>query len=440
MKILIVDADAIHLSFAWRCAQAGHEVKWFPRTSGKNPVLAGNGFKGITKVDNWVSHAAWADLIVPTGNNLYLERLDFFRKKGMKVYGPSIASADLEIKRGLGMEVLQKHGIEVPPYKVFKTLKDAEKHVWKTEGRFVFKTLGDNEDKSLSYCSKHAADMIAKIRKWREDGLNPKGEVMLQEFIEGEEFAVSRWMGKNGWVGLPNENWEEKKFMSGNYGPTTGEMGTVMGYVKQSKLFDDTLAKLEHPLLELGHLGDVDINFIIPEDGKPRALEFTCRFGYPAMSIMMMAHKGDPAQWMLDAFEGKDTLECSEEVTVGVVAAIPPFPNKNMELEKVAGKPIYGVTPRVRKYFQPTDVQILTLPDMQGETVVERPIWATAGCLIGIMTGTGKTISQARERAFKTLDEIHIPEMEVRDDVGERVQESLKKLQKMGFATGFKWE
>src|SRR5208282_4155788 len=128
-----------------------------------NNMTTGDGFRGITKVGNWVGSMAWADLVFVTGNHLFLPRLDAFRERGVRVFGPSSESAALEIKREKGMKFLEAHGIAVPAYKTFPNLDSAEAHVRKTGERYVFKTLGDEEDKSLSYCAKDAADMVARI-------------------------------------------------------------------------------------------------------------------------------------------------------------------------------------------------------------------------------------------------------------------------------------
>lgn len=434
MKILLIDTDGVGLSFAWRCSIAGHEVRWFVKPKkGLNPKL-GNGFK-VYRIDNWVSSVSWCDLVFVTGNDDYLKRLDFFREKGVKVFGPTQASADLEVKRGLGMEFLEKHGIDVPEYKTFKNLKEAEDYVWKTEERFVFKTMGDNDDKSLSYCSKSPADMIARLQRWQKMGMNPKGEVMLQEFIPGIEMGVSRWMGKDGFIGIWDENFEHKKLMPGNCGPNTGEMGTLACYTEKSQLGDEILAPLEKGLKELGHLGVVDMNCIIDEKGKAWPLEFTNRPGWPIFNLMLSQHKGDPVQWMIDALEGKDTMDVSTEPTICVVLAQPCFPYKS-DVEETDGIPIYGVTRKNDKYIHPQYVQMMKLPDMEGEKVVEKKMWATAGEYIAVVTGQGKTITQARERAYKTVDEISIPNMIYRDDIGEKTK--LDDLHRMGFALAFK--
>ena len=440
MKVLIIDNDGVGLAFAWRCQRAGHQVRWFIKPKPSNNQAVGEGFKGIEKVTNWVGSMKWADLVWVSTNDDYLPRLDFFRKQGVKVFAPSVKSAELEIKRADGMKFFEDHGIEVPAYKTFKTLADAEAHVRKTDERFVFKTLGDNEDKSLSYCAKSPADMIARLQRWQKIKMNPKGDVMLQEFIPGREFAVSRWMGSEGFIGLWNENFEHKKLLSGNAGPNCGESGTVQKYVTSSKIAEDVLAPLEESLVELGHFGDVDVNCIIDEKGKVWPLEFTMRPGWPAFNIMMAEHRGDPVEWMLDACNGDDTMDINTDIAVGIVLAQPDYPYSHLTKKETTDIPIYGVSAKNMKYIQPQCVKMAKLPDMDGDKVVEREIWATAGDYLAVVTGMAKTVSQACERAYATVKEIHVPDLIYRDDIGEKLAEEIPELQKMGYATEFKYE
>ena len=440
LRILLIDTDGVGLAFAWRCQLHGHKVRWFVKPKPCNNPKVGDGFKGIEKITNWVPSAMWADLIFVTSNDDYLPRLEAFKKRGAKYFGPSVASADLEIKRKSGMALLEKLGIDCPAYKTFKTLADAEQYVWKNEKRFVFKTLGDNEDKALSYCSKSPADMIARLRRWQDLKLNPKGEVMLQEFIPGNEMGVSRWMGREGWVGPPNQNREHKKVMSGNFGPNCGEQGTTMVYCDQDKLADNILAPLEKPLRELGHLGDLDINCIIDDKGKAWPLEFTSRPGWPAFNLMMAQHKGDPAQWMVDAMAGKDTLKVSYNMGLCVVVSQPDFPYGNLPKDETTGVPIYGITKDNSKFIQPQGVMIQKMPDMDGDKIVERDIWVTTGDYIAVVVALGPTVKIASKRCYATVDEIHVANMGIRDDIGEGMEKMLPEIQKFGYAKNVRYE
>jgi phosphoribosylamine---glycine ligase len=439
VNVLLLNMDSVGelLPFAIRCQKAGHQVRlWLSKENHKDTGL---GFKGIERIDNWLPSTKWADIVIPSGNHEFISKLDMLRSQGVNVFGPTKKSADLEIERAVGMEFFEDHGIETPAWTEFKNLKEAEEHVRKTGERFVFKTLGDEDDKALSYVAKSPADMIARLQRWQDLGMNPKGPVMLQEFIEGIELGVSRWMGADGFIGKYNENVEFKKLLSGDCGPNCGESGTVMKYVDASKLGDEVLKPLEDSLVEMGHIGDIDINCIIDKEGKAWPLEFTTRLGWPASNIMWASHKGDPVKWMLDAVNGEDTLEVSPQVACGVVLAQPDYPNSKLTKRELADIPVYGVTNENKKYIHPQSIGIKKMPDMEGDKLVEREIWTTTGDYLAVVTGLGKTVSQACERAYGTIKEIHVPNLMFRDDVGERLKETLPELHKHGYATEFEY-
>lgn len=438
MLVLEFEDAGCGLPFVLACIKAGHEVRYWLRP--ENNQAIGDGMKGVEKIKNWVPSAAnWADLVFCTGNDEYLPKLDAIRRKGVAIFGPTAASAKLEIEREAGMRLFEKAGIEVPEYKTFRTLAEAEAHVRQHPERYVFKTLGSEEDKSLSYVGKSPADLIARIQRWAKLGLNPKGKVMLQKFVPGIELGVSRWMGRDGFIGPYNENFEHKKLLSGNCGPNCGEAGTVMKYTDDSLLGDMVLEPLEQHLVEMGHLGDIDVNCIVDETGQPWPLEFTARPGWPALNIMLATHKGDPAEWMLDACEGRDSLEVDSSIACGIVLAQPDYPYSKATKAATLDIPVYGPSTGNRKYVHPQSVKMAILPAMKGEEVIEKRMWATCGDYVAVVTGCGKSVRQATERAYKVISEIQIPDMIYRDDIGEKLEEELPKLHAHGFATEFKY-
>jgi phosphoribosylamine--glycine ligase len=439
VKLLIIDQDDVGLNLAWRSAQAGHQVRLFTDPKHAKHRTA-EGWTGVTRVENFLSYAGWADVIFPTSNQKYIEKLDALRRDGAHVFGPTVRSAALEIKRSDGMRFLEDHGIDVPPYKQFNSLADAESYVWKRPERYVFKTLGDNEDKSLSYCSRNAADMIARLERWQAIGMNPKGPVMLQEFIEGIELGVSCWLGVEGRIGPWNENFEHKRLMSAKHGsgcgPNTGEMGTVMQYVRESKLAEAVLEPLIDSLVRMGHSGDVDVNCIIDEKGKAWPLELTTRAGWPAFNIQIASHKGDPVKWMEDAITGGiDTLQVSHDVAVGVVIAQPDFPYDQKKPDEVGGIPIYGVDRGNARYLAPQGVRMQSMPVMDGQAVTRQTIWTTSSTYVAVATGLGTTVQQARDRAYKVVESIHLANAIYRDDIGEELERTLPILHEHGYTS-----
>lgn len=430
MNVLCIDQDRVGLDFAMRCEEAGHNVKLFTRPT-HFPDKTGAGL--VERVSDWRKWMQWANVIVPTSNGQYLDQLEGFRKYGYPIFGPSKASADLEISRAKGMELFRKCGIDIPPYKMFRSFDEAEAHCWKHDERYVFKTMGDNEDKSLSYVAKDAADMISTLRRWKKMGKNIKGPCMLQTFIPGIEMGVSAWMGKEGFLAPRGENAEHKKLKSGDYGPNTGEEGTVMWYAEDSKLARDVLDPLEKDLLALGHRGDIDVNCIIDEKGKAWPLEFTCRLGWPAFFLQCAQHE-EPVQWMRDALDGKDTLRVSQAMFSCVVVTIPPYPSKHIKREDVEGIPIRGITQENFKNVHLVSVMTGRDVDMVNGKPVEKDMFKTAGEYVLVVNGQGPTVKTATKRMYEVVDQIHLNNMQVRDDIGEKFAKTLPQLHELGYA------
>ncbi len=432
MNLLIIDPDSVGLDFAMRCAERGHSVKLFLKYVNGDRDRTGDGL--VEKVPEWEKWIQWADLIVPTMNTLYLDRFEDLRKYGYPIFGPSKESARLEIERSYGMETFKKFGIDVPPYKMFRTLDEAEAYCWRAGKPLVFKTLGSEEDKSLTHVAKDPADMINTLRRWKKQGMTLKGACMLQDLIEGVEIGVSAWMGRDGFLKPRGENIEHKKLMSGNYGPNTGEMATVMWYTTRSKLAKQVLEPMESFLRSTGHLGDIDVNCIVDEKGKAWPLEFTCRLGWPAFYIMCAQHE-EPVQWMLDALNGRDTLKYSEDVFIGLLMAQPKFPYKGGRRDEFTGIPVQGITDDNWSHLHLINVMAGKGVEMVGEKPVEKDMFVTTGEYVLVATGSGETVKKARKRAYGVVDSVHVKNAIVRDDVGEEFEKSLPKLHDLGFAT-----
>jgi phosphoribosylamine--glycine ligase len=435
MRVLIIDADNIGLDFAVRCEAYGHEVRWF-RFS-KKPTRNGEGFPGITIVEDWKASMPWAKdgLIVTTANAKYMPELDRYRDMGFLIFSPTVRSSRLEIDRKAGLDAMKRVGIDVPEYQVFNGLKEAETFARKSDKSFVFKTMGDNEDKSLSYVSTDPADLVGWLQRKQAQGLNPKGQVMLQEKIDMiAEVGVSGWFGPEGF--LPNK-WqicfEHKKLMPGNFGPNTGEQGTVCQYVEQDKMAEEMLMPMEAELLKAGHRGDFAIGCGIDSKGKAWPFEFTCRLGWPAFFIQCASHPCDPAKWMYDLLRGEDSLEVSRDVSIGVVLAQPRYPYGDAEPKEVEGNPIAGAD-EVWDQVHPVDMMIGKGPAMQDGKVVDKPIYQTSGEYVMVVTGLGKTVAQAKDKVYGAVDEIKFSNMIVRNDVGDGVIKKLPELHKFGYA------
>lgn len=434
MRILFVDVENMGLDFVLRCAEADHDVRWCPDDKKSR---AGEGFKGFEIIDDWRSSMPWArdGLILTSGNCKYLREFDRFRDLGYKVFAPTQRSASLEIKRSIGLEAMTQAGIDVPEYETFKSLEDAQKFARKSDRCWVFKTLGDEDDKSLSFVSCNPAEMVGWLDRQIARGMKLKGPCMLQEKIDMlAEFGVSGWFGPEGFLpGKWQECWEHKKLMNGEIGPNTGEMGTVCQYVESSKLADEMLKPMETYLLKAGHRGDFAMGAGVDKSGKVWPFEFTARCGWPAFFIQTASHKGDPAQWMRDLLDGEDTLKVKPGVALGVVMAQPKFPYNVSRPDEVEGNPITGLE-ELDDQAHLIGVMMAKGPKMYDDKVVYSPIPQTTGEYVLCMTGLGKTVSKARDTVYKAVAEVKFPNAMYRTDIGEKLEPVLGKMHEFGYA------
>ena len=437
MLILSIDTGALSLDWCLRCSAAGHTVKLY--TKGSRASHIGEGL--VDKVDNWKKYMDVADLIFVSDNMSFMEELDEYHKKGYPIYGPGKRAAKLELDRMYGQEVIEEFkGATIPSYE-FKNYDKAIQFVKDNPKRYVSKPCGEEEDKSLSYVAKDEADMIGFLTKRKEKS---KGSpfFILQEFKPGVELCVTGIFGPGGWADYWCEGFEFKKQMNGDLGVNTGEMGTVTRYTKDSKLADMLLKPMEETLKKIGYVGMLDMNCIIDEkDGTPWPMEWTARPGYPMWNIMQPLMKNeDPAQWMLDCIHGKNTLEVEYETCVGVVMANADFPfNKRSEEDYLDFPVLTDGVPH--ENLHPCEMKLSkTMKMIDGELCENIPELGTAGSYIIVLTGTGKTISEAKDMAYKHVKMVKLGnDPQYRTDIGERCEKGLVKLRKHGYCQGWKY-
>jgi phosphoribosylamine--glycine ligase len=428
MNILLFDPHAFLVDFSMRAAAQGHEVRhWMMDRLGGSPNRIGQGL--VNRVRGWQSHLKWADLIVLGENTLLLPTFDALRSKGYPVFGPSAEGANWELDRSVGQALLAAAGVKTAESIPFDSYVKAAGFVQRGARRYVAKPNGD-KDRSLSYVSKGAQDMCYMLDLWQRTRPAGKPDFVLQEFIPGVEFAVGGFFGPGGWCGPFLENFEHKKFMAGDVGQATGEMGTALRYVRQSKLAEQVLRPLEPYLYRSNYRGYIDVSVIVDKQGRAWPLEFTCRFGLPLWLIQQALHP-DVAGWMLDLVQGRNTFKPCEDVAIGVVLALPDFPYNKKPKEQVDGVPIFGFED-IGEDAHPDELRI-------GQALGNEQI-VSAGQQIMTVTGRAATASAAREKAYRNIRKLNIPQSPMYriDIAGEKLKQNIAWLQERGYATD--WE
>jgi phosphoribosylamine---glycine ligase len=426
VRVLIFDQEYLGLNLALRAQAWEHDVRiWHPRLHDGSPCPVGDGV--LYKVDDWKPHVDWADLILNTGNAHYRNDFAPLFDKGYPVFGTNEVSAQLELDRYAGQLAFEKAGIPTLQYEVCANVDQAIKYVKTQKDGCAIKPWGGSGDKALSLVGKSAEDCEYVLQRWKAEK-RIKGKLLCQARVDGIEMAAGGWFGPGGWAEPINETWEHKKHLAGDLGCNTGEQGSVLRYTKRSKLFEKVVRPLTEILHQMKFVGNCDVNCMIDGAGRPWPLEFTMRFGWPAINIMLALHEGDPIEWMLDLLHGKDTLRVSRDIAMGVVMSHGRYPFTPNPWSHDVGWPIQGITPRNWTRICPQHMR------KNGEQ------WETAGEYVCVVTGVGPSVRAAGRAAYHVVCQLSWPHnYGYRIDIGRRMAECLPKLQSMGYAGGVEY-
>jgi phosphoribosylamine---glycine ligase len=439
MKVLILDIEGggTGVNLGLRAVAAGHEVRyWMPTRAGR-PRPYADGM--LEKPDEWEPSMDWAELIILTGNNKYSSPLNEYFGKGYPIFGANIKSAELELDRGKGQEILQRYGVKTIPYEVVKSPEEGIALIKETGKAYAMKPWGGVEDCSLTYVSSEPDDGIFTLEKWKREGLF-KGQLMMQEKIDGIEMGISGMFGPGGWSRALEESFEHKKFLNDDLGANTGEMGTVIRHVAKSKLFDQVLEPITDYLHSINYVGDCAINCMIDKKGTAWPMEFTMRLGWPDFNIRQEVIESDPVQWMKDLIDGKDTLEVSTRIALGVVMAHGDFPHETTGPEPWADFPIYGITEENFPHLHFQQVKEGKGFLWTGDKLVRPSMTLTAGVYVVVVTGSARTVVGAAKAAYRAAWAVKWPSNIVfRTDIGKRLEEQLPELQRHGYAVGMNY-
>jgi phosphoribosylamine--glycine ligase len=233
----------------------------------------------------------------------------------------------------------------------------------------------------------------------------------LQRKVEGVEVAICGFFNGEEFIDQVNFNFEHKKLFPKNIGPSTGEMGTSMFRAGQNKLFEETLGRIEGWLAREGYVGSIDINCIVNGNGI-YPLEFTPRFGYPAITLQEESLESSTGAFFYDLAHGNDVelaVHNGYQIAVGVV--LPPFPfDDEKTYDENSRNAAVVFETESREGIHPEDAK-----KVDGQ-------WRVAGDsgMPIVVTGKGETMQAAREQAYGRIDDVVMPNMYHRDDIGER--------------------
>ena len=422
-RFLFVSIDALISDVAWTVAKEGHEVKYYIEDLGSKDCA--DGF--VAKTNDWEREVEWADVIVFDDVLGHGSKAEALRKAGKLVIGGTAYSDKLEDDRAFGQEELKNAGVDIIPYWEFRSFDEAISFVKQHPDRYVIKPSGEAQNfKRLLFIGEDAEgkDVIEVLEAYRKNRAGQIAVFQLQKRVTGVEVAVGAFFNGREFVHPININFEHKKLFPGDIGPMTGEMGTLMYWSGPNRIFNATLKKMADRLREVGYAGSIDINCIVNKNGI-FPLEFTARFGYPAITIQQDGMVTPISALLYGVASGELTeFEAKRGFQVGVRVVVPPFPFGDRETFESHSK-------NAAILFKKRDRSGIHIEDVK----VINGQWFVAGdCgVVLVVVGTGQTVRQAQKEAYKRIANVMIPGMYYRTDVGNRWFEDCDKLHTWGY-------
>jgi phosphoribosylamine---glycine ligase len=239
------------------------------------------------------------------------------------------------------------------------------------------------------------------------------------------EIAIGAYFNGKSFIRPINVNFEHKRVFPGNIGPFTGEMGTLMFWTQNSPLFDQTLAKMEPTLSETGYVGYIDLNCIVNGRGI-YPLEFTSRFGYPTIHIQCEGIQNSASEWLERLAKGDSfELKTKRGYQIGVRVLVPSHFSKtdNEDTEFYRDLAV--------NFRKANSLDGVHIEDVKCDNGIWR-IAGSSGCVL-VITASGSTVEETRRLVYSRIQNIMIPNMFYRTDIGTRWFEESDKLRTWGY-------
>ena len=422
-RFLFVSIGALISDIAWQVVKEGHDVRYFIESESEKSI--GDGF--VPKVDAWEPHVEWADVIVFDDVLGLGQKAQNLREAGKHVVGGTAYTDRLEDDRSFGQEELKRHGVSIIPFQEFSDFDSATSYVEQNPSAYVIKPSGEAQNiKRLLFVGREddGKDVIHVLQSYKAVYADTVKVFQLQRRVRGVEVAVGAFFNGKEYMQPINVNFEHKLLFPGDIGPSTGEMGTCMYWSGPNRIFKATLAKLEARLAEEGYVGYIDVNCIVNGQGI-YPLEFTARFGYPTISIQADSLSMPVADFIAGMADGTlATFKFKRGFQIGVRIVVPPFPYNDPKTFEANSKD------RVVIFRRPNydGIHIEDVKLVKGEWLIT----GNTGVVL-IVTGQGISVKQAQAQAYQRVNNILIPNMYYRKDIGDRWFEDHDKLHSWGY-------
>jgi phosphoribosylamine--glycine ligase len=429
MKILIVGGGGREHALAWKLVREDPRVE----------IVAAPGNPGIATLGRCIPVAAsdvdgllrlaeserpdWT-LVGPEAP-LAAGIVDRFRQRGLPIFGPTAAAAEIETSKAFAKQLMLDAGIPTARAELHTAAPAAKAAARGFGAPVVIKASGLAAGKGVIVASTiddadRAIDFMLV-----EGGFGQAGaEVLVEEFMHGEEASLFFLTDGTRAVGLPPAQ-DHKRLGDHDRGPNTGGMGAylpvgILDGEESAPLSLEIVRTIVEPTLramrEAGRpfTGLLYVGLMLTGDG-PKVVEFNCRFGDPETQAVLPFVESTPVgEWMRLIATGGELPDLP-------VPAAPTAGRAAASVTTVVAAAGYPDAPRIGDRIDlpeevPEGVYLFhagTALDREGRLV-------TAGGRVLAVTAVADTFADAQARSRAIAAQVQFAGKQFRTDIGWR--------------------
>ena len=420
MKVLVIGGGGREHALAWKVAQSERVERVFvapgnagtARESGVENVAV--GAEDIDALLDFALERAVDLTIVGPEAPLVAGVVDRFKARGLAIFGPDAAAAQLEGSKAFTKEFLLRHDIPTAEYQSFTDAAAAKSYIASREPPLVVKADGLAAGKGVIIAHSLDEAKAAVDQMLAEDRFGAAGrKLVVEEFLHGEEASFIAIVGGGQILPLATSQ-DHKARDDGDRGPNTGGMGAyspapVVDQAMHERIMAEIIAPTVAGMAEEGHpyTGFLYAGIMIGEDGEPRVLEYNCRGGDPETQPIMLRMRSDLVMLCLAALDGSlgdIRAEWDTRVALGVVMSAGGYPEAYDKGDVIRG---------LDEELGDTKVFHAGTAEVDAKVV-------TAGGRVLCVCALGATATEAQSAAYSRVRLITWNNVYYRSDIGYR--------------------
>jgi phosphoribosylamine---glycine ligase len=423
MKVLVIGGGGREHALAWKLAQSTrvHKVFVAPGNGGTalDPRMTNVPISDVAALADFAQAEKIGMTVVGPEVSLAAGVVDEFRARGLRIFGPTQAAAQLESSKAFAKDFMKRHKIPTAAYETFSDAVQAHAYVDRMGAPIVIKADGLAAGKgvvvAMSLEEAHqAVDWMLLDNKLGVQHNADGARVVIEEFLVGEEASFIVMVDGRNILALATSQ-DHKRLLDGDLGPNTGGMGAyspapVVTPNIHAKVMQDIIRPTVDGMRRDGipFTGFLYAGLMIDAKGGVKTLEFNTRMGDPETQPIMMRLKSDFLQVLQHATDGtldQVTLDWDRRVALGVVMAAAGYP-----LDPRKGDVIRGIPAEAEdcKVFHAG-----TAPGPAGGVL-------TSGGRVLCVTALGDSVRTAQQRAYDATQSVQYAGMQYRRDIGYR--------------------